>query len=188
MTRKAAAWFSVLIPGLGQMLMGRPIRGSLFLLGAGLCVDVSAIAWFRLAAVPPTRSALTFGPLVLAALLWLYGIVDAFILARPEAAQVARRRDQHYRQGLLCFLVDDLEEAEAQFRQAIRLDRDDVDARFHLALTLKARGDLRKARRVLLQCRELDEEKKWRSEIGRELESLEKASSAPPERRDADGT
>ena len=52
------------------------------------------------------------------------------------------------------------------------LDRDDVDAHYYLAMACRAGGDRRRARRVLRQCRELDEQNKWAAETDRALRAL----------------
>ena len=176
MKRKAGVIFSIFVPGLGQLLLGRPIRGALFLLGVGLCFDAALFARFRIEMLPHVRTALTWGPLAIGALVWLYAIADAIRLARPDAREVAERRERHFRQGLIHFLRDELAQAEAEFTHAIELDSDDVDARFHLALTLKARNELKRARRAFRQCRELDEDRKWSREIEQELREIERSA------------
>jgi len=164
--------FSIILPGLGQMLLGRVARGAMLLITFGVCVDVGLFAQFYLHALPAARRALTLGPYALAALVWLYGIVDAVRLTLPDVEDVRRRRDEHFRRGLLHFLKDELGEAEAEFGRAIQLDPDDVDARYHLALTLKAADDPKRARRAFRRCREADEHNKWARETEQRLREL----------------
>lgn len=79
---------------------------------------------------------------------------DAFtkgVEANPEDAEA------HFRLGNFYQTLEKFEEAEACYREAIKLDRDHVDAMNNIAMILTQKGELDEAEAFYLRCVELDD-------------------------------
>ena len=171
---RLAALLSLILPGLGHIVAGRAVTGFLLVL---VFTAGAAGAVFRgvvLGNVPPLRDAGFLLPLMVAGAAWLVaqgGLVRG--LLRPRSAAVLEKRDAHYREGMIAFARNNLDDAEANFRASLRLDPFDVDSMFQLATVLKHRpAGAGAARRWFKRCRRRDAEGKWAWEISRELSEL----------------
>ena len=131
--------------------------------------------WFLLHDVTPAQDAALLLGLIIAGGAWLLaqcGMASSLLHSSRMRGPAREQRDAHYREGMVAFLRDELDAAEAKFKAALRLDPGDVDSMLQLGTILKARGQRRRARRMFKKCRSRDLEGKWEWEISRELSEL----------------
>ncbi|NOZ21930.1 MAG: tetratricopeptide repeat protein [Planctomycetes bacterium] len=173
MKEKLAVLAAVFVPGLGQIILGRPVNG-LFVLAS--CCFFGLLAVFRLLVGEATfigddrwlLLALGAGGAA-----WAIGLIETIQIGfRGKSRRTQNERDQHIRNGMTSYLKGEFGRAEAELEQALKLDPTDGDARFHLAMVQKAQGRHADAKRTLKKCLALDENTKWYPEIAEELEQL----------------
>lgn len=110
--------------------------------------------------------------------IWLAAFVELWLRSAP--ARVERDKTARARfllQGMIAYLKGDWAAAEVDFRGALKLEPQDVEALFRLGMTLLRKaeeqgGDVGPALRVLRKARRFDLSDKWTWEIERELERL----------------
>jgi TolA-binding protein len=108
---------------------------------------------------------------------WLYSVLHvAHLSHRFEPRARRERRDYHFKRGLSSYLAGAYDQAAEEFHAVLKLDPLDADARFHLGMTLLARGETRAARKTFRRCLADDVSGKWRWEIETRLESIGKPS------------
>lgn len=173
MKQKLAIVLTVLFPGTGQALLGRPVNGLMLFTVFALSL---LLAGARLVAFE-TPSVFEDRLLCLAigagGAAWVCALVETLQLARQgKRLRTQADRDRHIRNGMVLYLKGEFGQAREAFERALALDGADGDARFHLAMALKAQGLRRQAVRVLRRCLALDPDSKWRFEISEELEKL----------------
>ena len=169
--RSACILMSILFPGLGHIVKGEHAKGVVLSICYGLSLQgflYSTYVW-RLMFAPAFPAVC----LVLAVALWAFALVDISrrLYFVDEDAE-ARNRDRLFREGLLAYLRGDLPRSEEALVNLLKVDRDDADGCFHLALVYRQKGDVEKARKTLRRCRSADDNDKWEWEIERESLSL----------------
>lgn len=171
MKRKLAIFFSVLFPGVGQIILGRYVNG-FFLFAVYTFFLLLGISRFLVSDTFLGDRALCLA-VGAAAAAWACALIETLQVGVGRKSKGTKAdRDQHLRSGIVCYLKGEFGRAAEEFEAALALDRNDQDARFHLAMALKAQGSHRKARRALKQCLALDPNTKWYPEICDELENL----------------
>ncbi|MEW6358402.1 MAG: tetratricopeptide repeat protein [Planctomycetota bacterium] len=170
---KLAILAALVVPGLGQIILGRPVNG-LFVLAS--CSFFTLLAVFRLL-VGKAAYVCDDRWLILAiaagGVAWAMGLIETIRLGfRGRTRRTQAERDRHIRSGMTSYLKGEFGQAEAEFEAALKLDPNDGDARFHLAMVQKAQGRHADARRTLKKCLALDENTKWHPEIAEELKQL----------------
>lgn len=171
----ACVWTAnLLVPGAGEVLLGRIILGSARALAWG-CLAAAALYQFIFA---PHAHSLAVA-IVLAC---LAGCVYASSQVALALEYRRRRRwlrdpnrDEVFRAAMAAYLQGRLDEAEALLNQLLRADPDDVEATLQLAAISRRRGDAAATRNGLCHARYLDDEGRWDFQIGRELAALEPA-------------
>jgi len=141
------------------------------MIAVAVCIDGALISYSKLPLVLGNN--LMFGFVGIGLIIWLASLYDVVRLARPDTVKVREAVKQHFRKGMAHFLSNKLADAEAEFTNVLKLDADDIDARYHLGLTLKAANEVKRARKTFRKCVDLDEEKKWTREIEQELRDLQ---------------
>ncbi len=171
-SRKAKALsvvLSLLFPGLGFVILKRPVRGFFWSLAFALSLEVFLVL---LLVRPGYFASWTVASFVLMVCIYLGAQLLLFFRLIHLKELSAEKRDSIFREVLSAFLRGDLEKARENLEKILSVNSDDLDARFHMGYLLSLKGNLRAARREFLRCLELDDSGKWRWEIERELERL----------------
>jgi len=162
---------SLLLPGLGHVYVGRPVRG--LVLAIGFSGAVAAAVVRGIVSPEPILDSLFLVALFAGAAVWLgTSWVTLRRVLMPLLSAVRLDKESLFTKGLASYLRDDLDRAERQFRRVIDIDPGDVEAHLQLAMVHKCRGETRLARRWFKRCRRLDVDGKWQWEIRRELARL----------------
>jgi len=177
----ACAWTAnLLVPGAGEVLLGRPILGSVRALAWG---SLAAAALYQVIYAPDSDS-----PVVAIVLACLAGGTYASSQAALALGYRRRRRwladperDAVFKAATAAYLQGRLDEAEVLLGRLLRADPDDVEATLQRAAVARRRGDAAGARSSLCCARFLDDEGRWDFQIGRELEALEPEAQAEQE-------
>jgi tetratricopeptide (TPR) repeat protein len=149
------------------------MRGLCIFAVIGLLFDSIVVGLFG----PETGNSSDFlilGSAGLAFLVWVYSLYDVWRRAfgrYRESLRVVKYK--HYRTGLIHYLGGDFEGAAREFKSALKLDDEDVDALYYLAVTYLDNDNTRAGRRLLKRCKALDTQKKWADEVGRYLRDSE---------------
>ena len=174
MSKRWKALVFAVIPGLGHLYLGRHWRAllafTLFAIGAN---GMSACQ-----ALPDRVMAIYVFHLCLTASVaaWIYSVLSVYSISRGfRAKPVGERRDYHFKRGLTQYLAGSFDGAKAELLTVLKLDPMDVDARFHLGMTLKALGDWRGAAKAFKRCLADDLDAKWQWEIETALAELKQA-------------
>lgn len=175
---KAICTVLALIPGLGHIAIGRCFRGVLLFFGFTFFVNgfiIAPVLWHD-----------GFGRDISVALAcagsiyWLYATLDFFRIAYWRGLQSVRDSKRRlFLDALTHYLRNDLAAARRELRTILRLDSDDADAYFHLAMTYKAMGARWRARRCFALCRTKDSHGKWSHQIRDELVDLKRRRRQP---------
>jgi tetratricopeptide (TPR) repeat protein len=186
---------SVVLPGLGQVVAGRTLRGLALFFLFGCAADGYFYSQ-ALRILPPEVAPVAPGlvrtlSLVGGGLVWLVAFADVVRLAsrnrriRSRAAEATA----HIRKGLIAYLRHDLPAATRAFLAALRIDDRDPDALYHLGVAYAAAGQRRKARRALRRCVRFDADGKWDIEAQAHLHALDappQPAEPPPEPQEED--
>lgn len=166
-----AILLSAMIPGLGDVMLGRPVRGMLLALGFTACVSMALL---RALFVQPVLNDMGFICVAAAALgIWLFGLSGLIRIAlRPLIKLTRPDLDDFFRVGIHHYLNGRLTHAERAFKRMLWIDPADADAHLRLGLVYKAQGKAKRARASFKRCSAFDPEGKWRAEVARELRSL----------------
>ncbi|MCK4909362.1 MAG: hypothetical protein KAS70_05640 [Planctomycetes bacterium] len=157
------------LPGLGQIIMGRYFRGTVFFLSFVILVDLAFIIFPTLWGPAEARQ-LSNLLILIALFIWAYNIFDIIrIVYWRERASLQERKKDLFREGLTLYLRNDLHEARKIFSRILKLDRDDPDAIFYLGVIARYLDQPRRAARLFQRCLSLDETEKWRWEINEHL-------------------
>ena len=173
MKRKLAIILSLIVPGIGEIILERPVNGLFLFASYTFFVLLGVFRFFTIETASILEDRILCLAIGAAGASWGCALVETCQLAfgrRGERTKAAR--DERIRDGMIFHLKGEFGQAAGEFRSALALDRRDVDARFHLAMALKAQGLRREAKRALKKCLALDAESKWYSEICEELENL----------------
>ena len=164
---------ALLIPGSGHIILGSTMRGLCIFAVIGLLFDGIVVGLFG----PGTGNSSDL--LILcsgsfAFLVWAYSLYDVWRRAfgrYRESLRVVKYK--HFRTGLIHYLGGDFERAAREFRSALKLDDEDVDALYYLAVTSLDNGNTRAGMRLLKRCKALDRQKKWADEVGKYIRDAE---------------
>ena len=169
-TRSLALLASLFLPGAGQLLLGRSLRGLSIAAVWGLVAD-GVILGFYGPFVGPWTDSLVAGSGILGILVWSYSLYDVWHRGFGRFRESVRIEIyKHFRTGLVHFLGRDYAAAAHEFRFVLNLDDEDVDALFYLGLSAKEMGNAPRSRRLLKKCQALDTSGKWKTEIDSCLE------------------
>jgi tetratricopeptide (TPR) repeat protein len=117
-----------------------------------------------------SADSLIVGAGLFAILLWGYGLYDVWRKTFGRLREGLRAEEaKHFRAGLVHYLGENLDEATREFLFVLRLDDEDIDALFYLAMTHQRAGRYPHARRLFRKCQALDVWGKWTDEIGQQL-------------------
>jgi len=169
LTRSLAVLASLFLPGAGQLLLGRSLRGLSTAAVWGLVAD-GVILGFYGPFVGPWADSLVAGSGILGILVWSYSLYDVWHRGFGRFREGVRIEIyKHFRTGLVNFLGRDYAAAAHEFRFVLKLDDEDVDGLFYLGLAAKEMGNIPRSRRLLRKCRALDSTGKWKNEIDSHL-------------------
>jgi len=110
------------------------------------------------------------GIVAAAGVIWFYSVLDLLrilIWRRRRALEEAKREKFLSAFGL--YLKGEYARARAKLRIVLRMDRDDPDAHFHIAMTYKREGLPRLAKKYFRRALSLDPWRKWAEDVKREL-------------------
>lgn len=156
---------SIAVPGAGQVIIGHSLRGLSIFAVFGLAMDGVVLGFYG-PVFGASADGLVMGAGLFAILLWCYSLYDVWrrTFGRMREGRQTEKA-KHFRAGLVHYLSKELDEAAREFRFVLRLDDEDLDALFYLAMALHQAGRERRARRLFKRCLALDDLEKWRDEI-----------------------
>ncbi len=168
--REASALIaSAVVPGLGQLILGRPFVGLALFAAFSVAANAALLGRvLRTDEVVPTDLFVYGTPIAL--LVWVVAVVHAYAvgLAIDRVAARRRRRDL-LREGLFHYVSGDWNVARERFRAAtdasIDPDREEIDALFHLGVVLYRMGDAPGALRAFRTLGRRDFERKWADDV-----------------------
>jgi tetratricopeptide (TPR) repeat protein len=171
---KLAACSGFLVPGAGHVVLGR--------IGRGLWIFFWAAFFANAAAISPVFRSWgsrvdARGCLVAFAVVWLYGALDLLRIMmwrRRKALEEKKREKFLSAYGL--YLKGEYAKARLRLRAILRMDRDDPDAHFHIAMTYKREGMLRLAKKHFRKSVALDPWRKWAEDVEREMQETKEAT------------
>lgn len=165
-----------IVPGLGHLALGRFAQGAaLFTAFAASLNGVFIGAFWQ-----GEEAAWWIRTVSAAAAIAVWAVGFASVLALTvftDREALRERRDDALRRALVCYLRDELRDAQHELEEALRcdIDRCDADVVFHLGVIARRLGDERRARRFFQRCLACDPSGKWRYEVEKELSRV-----APP--------
>lgn len=181
-SRKRELWALILntvLPGFGHIVLGHPWSGLLIFTLFSTMLNAAVMSLLLRTGGDIALQIRPVAP-VLALAIWLFAVVRAWQLGLAiDRTAAYRRRRTLLREGLLRYVVGNLEEARGLLEQAVapRLDpdREEVDALFHLGVLCLRSGDRIAARRAFRRLEARDRQGKWRSELARQRRLLRQA-------------
>ena len=163
----ALAASSLLVPGSGQVLLGR-LRGGVLLACAWLLSAAGSV--FVIFVWPEVWGAFAKAALGgVAIAIYIFCQAETFLLY--QAANDKKRKehaDLLYKQACVDYLRGDFAAAREKLRQLLRNNKDDVDAHIQMAHLARAEGNADLARRWFKQAQFLDTDGKWDLDISRQ--------------------
>jgi len=165
---------SFILPGIGQIAIGRIAVGIAFFLGEVTLFNSFVCLQYNTSAPPaPWQSGLIVGCFVF---LWLGCQAHlAYWLFLRDPSRYNTEKELAFREGLRYYLLDEFSEAMRQFQRVLRFDPCDCDACFHLAVCCSRCGMYRRAKRLFRKCADLDDARKWAEETQDELLLVQEA-------------
>ncbi|MBI4575210.1 MAG: hypothetical protein HY722_02990 [Planctomycetes bacterium] len=170
------------VTGLGHIALGRTRRGlvlfALFAFSAN-GVFVAAYLWQDAPGEGLTADRILVASALATGLVWGYGWVD--IVQRTllhDAARARRLREEGFRSAVAHYLGGRLDPAREVLRTLLGAEPRDADVLFRLAQVEGAAGRRRAQLRALRRCRRADLEGKWRWEVARSMECLDRRGPA----------
>jgi hypothetical protein len=150
---------SVFLPGLGQVLLSRYLKGLFILFSIIILLDLYLVI------IPflfPTLHALRSTLYILSVCIYLYNFWDIFnIVYYRKRKSLQERKKFLLKQGVKYYLKNDLYAARQELKRALKLDKDDVDMIYYLGRIEKSLGDTRQEKLLLNKLSLLDFDKKW---------------------------
>jgi len=168
-----ALLFTAVLPGTGHFILRQYLRATALLFLFVVLVDGVVAGHLRLISFGVDETLLVRGCLAGAVVVWL--VAMGHIVWRSfffDEARHQQRVDDAFLQGQRAYLRGDNDLAVGHFRQAARLDHEDVDVRFYLASVYAAMGRTGPAKRQVRKCRRLDEQGKWSWETAQLLAAM----------------
>ncbi len=173
--RKLALLLSVLLPGLGHVVLGRCLFGVLLAFFYALCLElllVKTFVWpFELA------SSYIWGCGGLAAAIWAGALGWVIVLTRVEVSAPEERREELLKEGMKLLLEEELASAEEKLRELVHLEPEDVEAYLYLGSVYEAQGEPKLARNCFKTCLNLDRKRYWKEFLDSHLKELRAAIS-----------
>lgn len=162
-----ALLLSIFLPGLGQVWLSRYRRGIAIFFSVVILLDLALVI------IPfsaPSLSAIIFVLWTLAVIIYIYNLKDIiWIVFLRERRSLTEKKKPIFQEGVKFYLTNNLANAAESFYQVLKLDRDDIDAMFYLALVYKNMGNYNLADRMFSQCSNLDLNEKWKQQIEAEM-------------------
>ena len=162
---------SIVLPGMGHFFLGYWVEG--FILSFVYSIALQGFLRGLLVAPGRLASPLPISFLIFLVAVWITAQVLFILKVRGEEEVDLERRDRLFKNYIVAYLKNDLEEARHLLNRILDMDNEDVDALFHLYQLLKATGDVAGAGKVVKKCRDLDERDKWRWELQEQSLSVE---------------
>lgn len=182
--RRRLPWAAYLWPGLPHLWIRGSLAGLTLALAFSVLLNVLVLATLVWPAWLESR--LKFACAITALGLWIAALWETRGELRRLAIEresressdenpvlaITQGNDELLIKAQACYLQGNLPEAERSLRTAIRLDRDDFEARFWLVSVLRCSGRLDQAERMLRRVERLDAARTWRHEINDERQRL----------------
>jgi tetratricopeptide (TPR) repeat protein len=160
----SAFTLSVVFPGLGQVLLGRYLKGILIFFSIIILLDLSLvilpiILLFPLGLPSGTLCSMFYA---LCFLIYLYNLWDiSNIVYLRYRKRLQEKKKTILKQSIIYYLQNDLNSAKSELRKALKLDKDDVDTLYYLSRIERASGRTSKEKAILTKLSNLDLENKW---------------------------
>ena len=159
---------SFVLPGIGQIAIGRIAVGIAFFLGVITLFNSLVCLQYNPSKPPaPWHTGMIVGCL---SFLWLGCQVHlAWWLFLRDPSRHQAEKELAFREGLRYYLVDELPAAIRQFQRVLRFDPGDCDAFFYLGACCSQAGMYGRAKRFFRKCSDHDDNRKWSIEVQEEL-------------------
>lgn len=168
---KVSAGLLSLIPGLGQILTGRYLRGFVLFFSFVIFIDfilvISPCVWGS------EQAKTSCDALIIAAIIiWIYNIIDMVrIIWWRERDALRKKKIPLFNKAFALYLQDNMAETEKNLRSLLKLDRDDSDALFYLGVISFRQRKSGRAHSYFNKALQLDVTQKWQWEISKISES-----------------
>lgn len=191
-----------LLPGYGQLIYGKKIRGWIQILAFWDCVLMGVLFWGYV----NHEMGMPIGLLclVLSALLWVYSYLDYLDLVvtqpppklkkslknqkvaepedEPEEEEEEKEQEDasvvlantFYESGRIFYLNGELKSARKDFQKALKANEEDWDAMYQLGRVCFDLGQKKKAKKLFEQYRKTKESTKWNKETEDYLKLINK--------------
>ncbi|MFH0888223.1 MAG: hypothetical protein V1871_03345 [Planctomycetota bacterium] len=163
---KAIAFiFSILLPGLGQVLLSRYRKGLIIFFSIIISLDLSLIILPCLSGWKNSERIRLF-LIILTIIIYLYNLWDIFnIIYWRQRFSLRKKREDLLKQGIVYYLQNDLEKAKKEFMKALKIDNDNIDVLYYLSKTEEAFGEIPQKRRIVNKLSHLDFANKWKAPL-----------------------
>ncbi len=148
-TKTIALILSLILPGLGQVLLGQLLKGAFIYLWFVILVSASIGISHGLITILPggLGDGILIQNIILTAiaLLWLYNLVDIVRFVRGGSGIVEKEKQRVFQEGLEHYINGNLRAAVPKFNEVIKIDSHDVDGILYLGMTYEKIGEREKA-------------------------------------------
>jgi tetratricopeptide (TPR) repeat protein len=164
---RIAACLGFVVPGAGHVILGRSARGLWLFFWTCFFANAALIApLFHVWGGRIDRR----GCLVGAVLIWLYSVLDLLrLLVWRHRKKIQEKKREKLLSAFGFYLRGEYARSRGRLKQVLQMDRDDVDAHFHMGMVYKREGMPRLARKHFKLSLSLDPRRKWEEEVKREL-------------------
>lgn len=159
--RTVAFIFSILLPGLGQVLLSRYRKGLIIFFSIIISLDLSLIILPCLSGWQNSEQ-IRFFLIALTIIIYLYNLWDIFnIIYWKQRFSRRKKKEDLLKQGIVYYLQNDLERAKKEFMKALKIDNDNIDILYYLSKIEEALGKIPQKRRIVNKLSHLDFTNKW---------------------------
>jgi tetratricopeptide (TPR) repeat protein len=152
---------SILLPGLGQVLLSRYWKGLIVFFSIIILLDMSLVILPCLLGWQDSNQ-IRILLVSLALIIYLYNLWDIFnIIYWKQRSYLQEKKNALLKQGIIYYLQNDLDNAKNEFMKALKIDDGNIDTLYYLSKTEEARGKASQARKISNQLSNLDFKNKW---------------------------
>lgn len=170
---------TAILPGTGHLLLRRYLRG------ATMAVLYTASADLLLISTSPYlaegKMTLRWVCIAVMAGVWIYALIDVIRhLNSRRSKELRTRKDDLLRSAQICWLKEELPEAERILTEILGLDERDVEAWVLLGKVYRSSGKDAEARRCFRSAVNLAGSEQWRWMLMKELGSTDESPAGIP--------
>ncbi|GAB4160526.1 MAG: hypothetical protein Kow00107_08590 [Planctomycetota bacterium] len=162
---------SAIIPGLGQAVEGRLVRGLILMFVAACGVNLLLLGTAVFSGESSGRLVSAgFGAIGAA---WLFSLIEIFYYRHTyDPRKHEPELVKHLSNAMKYYLGRDYEKARDELRAMLRLSPEDLEAHLYLAAVYREMGDKKKAVSQYKKVLALDSTGKWSWQVQREMKEI----------------